>query len=220
MSKLKLRLWVRVSKKLALNEKQQFWCHVELHPSLICLRLPKSSCNEWNLPVEGPGERSLLSKEDRLCQLAWPWPCTWEAVIYFWSPVPLGSWEADGEWGGGRVRGARRCKEKEGKQGNLPALLTQKALSWFNGCEVLPPPGPTRCWCLIRRNIQMHTHTHTTSRTQTHTSAPTFPALPATSPERRWFNPALPSQEMSYEDREASTVAPHNMFSLLPGWGL
>ncbi len=98
---------------------------------------------------------------------------------------PRAAWQL---WDWRRVRRweGKERGEMQGEGGEagqlMPAPVTQKALSWFNGCEVLPPPGPRSCWCLIRTNIysntqQIHMHMHTRTHTHTHTHTPLGPSL-------------------------------------------
>lgn len=86
--------------------------------------------------------------------------------------------------------------QEEGKQGKSRQhqAVTQKALSWFNGCEVLPPLGPRSCWCLIRTNIHLKTQ-HLSSG--------------MAGPERRRFNPSPAiAGGMSYKDGTGSCRRP------------
>lgn len=75
------------------------------------------------------------------CQLAWPWPYTWEAIIYFWSLRLHGCWEI-GEVGWGTVRWEEEMRGEKGRSRptHTSTPVTQKALSWFNGCEVFATP--------------------------------------------------------------------------------
>lgn len=123
----------------------------------------------------------------------------------------LWAWRRVWRWEG------KKNEEMQGEGGEAGQLVlvpvTQKALSWFNGCEVFPPHGPRSCWCLISMIIQVHTQKQTTNNTHRRTPHAFTRFLP---PE---FSPALPLQEMTYKDTVVSIVALYNMFSLLPYGG-